>query len=167
MEPGADELNVVLTFVHRLDFKCSHEIRALFERGNVTRLNLCSMNANDAAQFLSCSNSVSSLQKLSLSYHMRSDGSASLSALLVTSDNGEALARFPNLRYLTISQMIVDQVQLKQIVNIYQLSSIALGYNLDFQGGPRGSMSDKDFLDWLRQRVDVVTSLKIDNEQYS
>ncbi|KAG8796320.1 hypothetical protein FRC12_000735 [Ceratobasidium sp. 428] len=167
LEPSANELNVVLIFSHSLDPKCSQEVQAFFERANVTELSLRSSNPNDAAQIFTCLDSVPCLRELSLSDMGGLDGSALLSALLVTSDNREALARFPNLRHLDISKTSIDQVQLKQIVDIYQLSSIVLGYDLIFQGGPRGSMSDQDFLNWLRQRVDIVASVGIDDEQDS
>ncbi|KAG8714852.1 hypothetical protein FRC09_017176 [Ceratobasidium sp. 395] len=167
LEPSANELNVVLIFSHSLDPKCSQEVWAFFERANVTGLNICSSKPDYAAQMFTCLDGVPCLRELSLSCMGRFNGSAFLSAFLVTSDHREALARFPDLRYLTISETSIDQVELQQIVDIYQLSSIVLHCNLIFQGGPRGSLSDKEFLNWLRQRVDTVVSVGIDDEQDS
>ncbi|KAG8796314.1 hypothetical protein FRC12_000729 [Ceratobasidium sp. 428] len=164
LEPGANGLNVTLSLSHSLDLKCSQEIEAFFGRANVTRLNICSISADHTAQLFNCLGSVPFLQILSLSC-MGENGSASLGALLVTSNDGEALARFPSLQCLMISEMSIDQAQLKRIVDIYQLRSVTLGYEVAFQAGPKGSMNGKDFLNWLRQRVKIAISVEIEEEE--
>ncbi|KAG8796315.1 hypothetical protein FRC12_000730 [Ceratobasidium sp. 428] len=166
LEPGAEELDVTLTLSHPLDLKSSHKIRTFFERAKVTRLSLDRLSADHAAQLCTYLDSTPCLRELSLSC-MRKNDSIGLSALLVTSDDGEALARCPSLRSLVLSRMSIDQEQLKWAINTYRLSSIELGREVTFQNGPSGVTSGKDFLNWLRRRVDIVTSVGIDNAKNS
>ncbi|KAG8795180.1 hypothetical protein FRC12_017373 [Ceratobasidium sp. 428] len=164
IEPSANDLIVTLTLSHSLDLKCSHEIRAFFERANVISLSLYNLSANHAAQILTCLDSPPCLQELFLSC-VGDSGSPSLGALLVTGDDGEALARFPNLQGLAISDMSIDQAQLKRIIGIYHLRYIILRREVIFQAGPKSSMNGKDFLNWLGKRVETAISYEIEEEE--
>ncbi|KAG8795181.1 hypothetical protein FRC12_017374 [Ceratobasidium sp. 428] len=167
LEPGTNELDVALTLPNPFDLKCSHEVRAFLERAKVTKLSLNDLGEDYAAQLCTYLDYTPYLRELSLSCIEYNNSRTFLSALLVTGDDGEALARYPNLRCLGLSRMVIDQEQLKRVIDNYKLSSIELGHEATFLNGPRGSTSGKDFLNWLRQRVGIVISVEYGMEENS
>ncbi|KAG8796313.1 hypothetical protein FRC12_000728 [Ceratobasidium sp. 428] len=157
LDSGTNELDFVLSLPVSIGLECVQEILAFIGRTNVTRLNLKNIRPEYVAQLPAYLDSLPHLRVLCLSC-TRNSNCASLEALTMT--NGDELcARRPNLRSLSLSNMVIDldaQSQLKRIVEVHHLSRLILGRGTVFRAGPGGTSNNKTLLNWLRQRVAIV-----------
>ncbi|KAG8795179.1 hypothetical protein FRC12_017372 [Ceratobasidium sp. 428] len=157
LDPGQNELDVMLTLPVINSPGCVQEILAFFERTNVTRLHFKNICPEYVAQLPAYLDSLPHLRVLCLSC-TRNSNCTSLGALMMNNGD-EPCARRSNLRSLSLSDMIIDlnaQSQLKQIVGVHHLDRLILGRGTVFRAGPGGTSNSKAFLKWLRRRVATV-----------
>ncbi|KAG8712607.1 hypothetical protein FRC09_019673 [Ceratobasidium sp. 395] len=164
LDSGTNELDFVVALPDSISLECVQEVLAFIGRTNVTRLNLKNIRPEYVAQLPAYLDSLPNLRVLCLSCTLNSK-CTSLGALMI-SNGDEPCARCPNLRSLSLSNMIIDldtQSQLKQIVGVHHLHRLILGRGTVFRAGPGGTSNSKAFLKWLRQRVAIVVCEEVAN----
>ncbi|KAG8796312.1 hypothetical protein FRC12_000727 [Ceratobasidium sp. 428] len=102
LEPGTDELDMVLQLPPSIDSKCFQEIRAFFERANIARLALIDLRSDYVTQLSTYLDSSPHLQVLFLDCAPNTNW-VTLDALTTTSNGPRAPAGYGHLGSTSVS----------------------------------------------------------------